>query len=217
MTSKLIIIGAGGLGPEVLWAATRGGALQPAWDVVGFCDDDPAKKAQSLGGVPVLGRIEDATIAGGGAVHFVCAVGSNARRRELVARALAAGWQPGTVIDPTVQLGPGASVGSGSYVGCGSIVSVSGRVGEHVIINHHCTIGHDSEMGDFSQASPGTRVSGGCRVGAGALLGSNAVLAPGVSLGDNAVLGAASFALRNVPAGATAVGNPARVLMTARA
>ena len=38
------------------------------------------------------------------------------------------------------------------------------------------------------------------------------IILPGVSIGDDALIGAASVVTRDVPAGATAFGNPARAL-----
>ena len=41
--------------------------------------------------------------------------------------------------------------------------------------------------------------------------GAGAIILPGVSIGDDAVIGAGSAVTRDVSPGATAVGNPARV------
>ncbi|MBV8494105.1 MAG: sugar O-acetyltransferase, partial [Alphaproteobacteria bacterium] len=43
-----------------------------------------------------------------------------------------------------------------------------------------------------------------------------AILLPGVSVGDNAVIGAGSVVTHDVSAGATVVGNPARMLANRR-
>ena len=43
-------------------------------------------------------------------------------------------------------------------------------------------------------------------------MGSNAVVGPGVTLGLESVLGAASFAARDIPDRVTAMGVPARVV-----
>lgn len=208
---RLMIVGAGGFGPEVAWAARMFNRVHPTFELVGLCDDDPAKKGQRLDGLEVLGVPEEAGAALGGKPWFVCAVGDNASRAAMVERLLRLGWLPATVIDPTVYVADGVVVGDGSYVGAGSILSPHAQVAEHVIINHHCSIGHDALIASFAQVSPGSRVSGHCVLDEGALLGSNAVVAPGKRIGRFATLGACSFAMTDVPDGATAVGIPARV------
>jgi maltose O-acetyltransferase len=48
------------------------------------------------------------------------------------------------------------------------------------------------------------------RIGDNVWIGGGAILLPGVSIGDDAIIGAGSVVTRDVPAGATVVGNPAR-------
>jgi len=48
-------------------------------------------------------------------------------------------------------------------------------------------------------------------IGCNVWIGGGAMILPGVTIGDNAVIGAGSVVTRDVPAGATAFGNPARV------
>lgn len=47
-------------------------------------------------------------------------------------------------------------------------------------------------------------------VGKNVMLGAGAIILPGVEIGDNAVIGAGSVVTRNVPAGVTVFGNPAK-------
>ena len=208
----LVVMGAGGFGPEVVWAAGQVNAVQPTFDIVGYCDDEGSKKGGAIDGLPILGRPEEAPVPAGG-IHFVCAIGSNSVRAKIVPRLLALGWKPATVIDPSVMVAPGVTVGEGTYVGAGCILAPHAAVGRHVIVNHHCSIGHNSTLEDYVQVSPGGRVSGACVLKEGAYLGSNAVVAQGKSLGRYAKLGACSFAVSNIPDGATAIGIPARVMM----
>src|SRR5690606_7015162 len=49
------------------------------------------------------------------------------------------------------------------------------------------------------------------RIGRNAWVGGGAVLLPGVTVGDDAIVGAGAVVTRDVPAGVTAVGNPARM------
>jgi maltose O-acetyltransferase len=50
------------------------------------------------------------------------------------------------------------------------------------------------------------------RVGRNVWIGAGALVLPGVSIGDDAVVGAGSVVTRDVPAGCTVVGNPARLV-----
>lgn len=49
------------------------------------------------------------------------------------------------------------------------------------------------------------------RIGANVWIGGGAILLPGVTIGDDAIIGAGSIVTRDVPAGAKALGNPARL------
>jgi sugar O-acyltransferase (sialic acid O-acetyltransferase NeuD family) len=212
---KLIVIGAGGFGSEVAWAAENCNARSPKFEIVGFADDNPAKIGGTYYGYPVLGSLEDMDRKFDEKPGFLCAIGNNRHRVRVVERALRLGWSPVTVIDPSVIVGKVAKVGLGTYVGAGTIISIHSSVGDHVIINHCCSIGHDSKLEDFVQVSPGGRVSGACVLKRGATMASNAALAPRVVVGEFATVGACSFAVCNVPAGATVVGSPARTMLRA--
>ena len=223
---RVVIIGASGFGGEVAWtvrrmaaAAAAGGAAQApcpcpadgtpvprealraprAIEIAGFCDDAPEKRSGIWRGLPLLGPVE--TAACGDGVHFHVAVGCNAARERLAARAAARGWLPLTVIDPAAVVAPDARVGDGCYIGAGAVVSCGATLGAGVIVNLQATVGHDAVVDSFAQICPGARVSGGCRIGARALLGSNAVVIPGVCVGADATVGASAAALRDVPGG----------------
>ena len=47
-------------------------------------------------------------------------------------------------------------------------------------------------------------------IGANVWIGGGAIVLPGVTIGDDAIVGAGSIVTRDVPAGATVVGSPAR-------
>lgn len=47
-------------------------------------------------------------------------------------------------------------------------------------------------------------------IGANVWIGGGAIILPGVTIGDDAIIGAGSVVTRDVPAGATVMGNPAR-------
>ena len=44
------------------------------------------------------------------------------------------------------------------------------------------------------------------------MIGAGAIILPGVSIGDNSVIGAGSVVTKDIPANVVAVGNPCKVL-----
>ena len=61
--------------------------------------------------------------------------------------------------------------------------------------------------------SPGVKESlQGPIVGKGAKIGANATILPGIRIGENALVGAGSVVVEDVPDNTVVVGNPARVI-----
>ena len=59
---------------------------------------------------------------------------------------------------------------------------------------------------------PGTQFSIPVRIGNYVWIGSNVVILPGITIGDNSVIGAGSVVTHDIPENVIAVGNPCRVL-----
>ncbi len=157
---KLIVMGAGGLGSEVVWAAENRNASSPTFEILGFCDDDAAKRGGKFLGYAVLGNPEEVDSMFPEKPGFLCAVGNNRRRAELAQRFLALGWTPVTVVDPSAIIAREVRIGSGTYIAAGSTVSPNAQVGSHVILNLNSTVTHDNLVEDYVQICPGASVSG---------------------------------------------------------
>lgn len=104
------------------------------------------------------------------------------------------------------------------------------RLGDNVFLNFNCvildvvavTIGDRTQIGpavqiytadhprDAKTRREGLEFGRPVHIGKDVWIGGGAVILPGVSIGDGAVIGAGSVVTRNVEAGETVAGNPAR-------
>lgn len=112
------------------------------------------------------------------------------------------------------------------FVDYGSNISL----GAGVFLNFNCvildvaevTIGNGTQIGpavqiyaadhprDPEQRRVGLELGRPVAIGRNVWIGGGAIILPGVTVGDDAVIGAGAVVTRDVPAGVTMVGNPAR-------
>ncbi len=80
-------------------------------------------------------------------------------------------------------------------------------LGKRAVVSQNaflCTASHDHRRDDFPL------VTGAIHLGDRAWVAARAIILPGITLGDGAAAGAGSVVTRDVPAGCTVAGNPAR-------
>lgn len=198
-TPGLVVIGAGGHAKIVVATLLDLGA---SIDMI--VDDVVYRQDARLWDLPVSGPIDAQPLSGRPAV---LAIGDNAARQRLAGR-LDCDWQ--VVIHPTAYVHPTARLGEGAFVAAGAVIQPDSVVGAHTIVNTGATIDHDCVVGPHAHIAPGANLAGEVELGAGVLVGVGAAIAPRVRIGDWAVLGAGAVAVRDLPAGVTAVGVPAR-------
>lgn len=206
---KIIIVGAGGFGRELLWWIKDINKVEKKWEIAGFIDDNPNALDGYKCDYPIIGTIKDWQPKED--EEFALAFGSPALKRKIVDLLKSKGAKFATVIHPTAMLSEFAKIGEGFIMFPNSKVSCNTTVGDFVTLLA-TPIGHDVEIGDYTVISGGCNVVRNVKIGKDVFLAAGVCIAQDVQIGDGAYLGLGSVVLKDVPAGATVFGNPARIV-----
>lgn len=119
----------------------------------------------------------------------------------------------GVVIGKNCQLGQNVYIGPNVQIGDGTKIMNNVFIPEHILIGNDVFIA--AGVSFINLKNPRAAISRrdlciGSVVRNGATIGANATIMCGVTLGEYAVVGAGAVVLKDVPAYAVAVGNPAR-------
>lgn len=212
MKRRLLIVGAGGFGREVLQWAEDAVADGADWRLGGFLDANPAALAGFACGLPVVRSPR--TYVPSSADLLVCAIGDPVTRQHVAADLTSRGARFATLVHPTAIIGRRSQLGEGCIVCPRVTITTDVRIGRHVIFNAHTTVGHDVTIGDCCSLFSHCDVTGGATFDVGVTMGSHASVLPGVRVGEFAKIGAGSVVARSVKPFTTVVGVPARKLIT---
>ena len=209
--NNLVIFGCGGHAREILQIVLDLNASSPAWNILGFLDDDPDLHQTEVLGFKVLGgpnwlvRRSDVVVS--------VAIGSPSARKNVVQQITGqSGNQFATIIHPRARVVNRASIGNGSIIFAGSMISSDVVIGQHVVINFNSSVSHDSRLADYVTVGPGVNICGNVSVRDGTELGAGCTIVPRTDIGNWSVIGAGTVVIEDLDSNITAVGNPARII-----
>lgn len=208
MHTSLSIIGAGGHGRVIADSAARTGC----WDVIQFYDD------ATTGKIPhtdwdIVGPISHAFRGNRDSAHAaVVGIGDNRLRVKIQGKLELAGWQMGSVVDPTAAVSSASSIGAGTVVMAGAIINIGAKIGTSCIVSTNSSIDHDCQLGNGVHISPGATLAGKVTLGDLCWVGAGATLIQNISIGEKTIIGAGAIVIKDMPGNITCVGNPARTL-----
>lgn len=205
---KLVIIGAGGCGREVLQIAVDVNRSLHKWDSFAFLDYDKS----ILKGKNCCADIEgdDDTYVISEEDEFVCAIGDGNLRKKLIEKYERKGAKFINLIHPTAIISDSAVLEKCIIVYPYVVVTSDVFIGKGTILNMKCVVGHDSNIGEYATISPGCNICGRCRIGNNVFMGCGANIIPNITIGDNAFICAGSVVMTKVKSEAKMIGNPAK-------
>ena len=174
---------------------------------------DPAHLVGSeILGIPVvsLETLFDQPVNHVSLVNGIGGRNDNSRRNEVFAEYNKRGFRFVGVTHPSAQIARDCQIHLSVQVMAGSVIQQQTNIEENSVINTACVIEHDCHIGESSFLGPRVVLGGRVRIDASVFVGAGAVVLPGITLGASSTIGAGAVVTRDVPAGVTVVGNPAR-------
>ena len=198
---EITIFGGGGHCYALVALIRAAQAYQP----VLILDKNPSEK--EILGVPVEKRNNDSIVATAVAI----AIGNNTIRKKIAESLII---PSPTFIHDSAVVYPSAIIGNGVQVLPNAVVDAAATIGDFTIINNNATVSHNTVVENYCHVAINAAISGGCIIGEGTLVGAGSVILPEIVIGKWAIIGAGAVVTKNVPDGATVVGNPARIIKT---
>lgn len=186
--------------------------VEPDFRVAGFIDNDPAKKGTTFLGYPVFGGFEALDELLERDLRFVNLItGSTRARYETSVEMAARGCRFANLIHPSVDLTM-VDMGVGNYVQENVILQAAVRLGDNSSIHIGTLVGHETLIGNSVFIAHGCSISGLVQIRDGVFMGTHAAVIPRITIGQWATIGAGTVVTKDVPAYATVVGVPGKVV-----
>lgn len=207
------IYGSGGLGREIYELARRcetsscNNTSKQRWDDIIFIDDyndeGPFFGTKRIKFGTLLENKDD--------YECIVAIGEPSSREGLFNKLTSKNIKIATIIDPSSFVSPTATIKEGVIICEFTTIHANVDIANNVLIQPFCDIGHDIKIGNHSVISPFCAPGGGIVIGERVYIGMKSALMEKITIGDDVIVGMGSTVFRDVPDGATVVGNPARI------
>lgn len=106
------------------------------------------------------------------------------------------------------------SVGKNFYANYNLVILDEAKVtfGDNIFIAPNCSFYTAGHPINAQERNKGLEYARPITVGNNVWIGGNVCVLPGVTIGDNCVIGAGSVVVKDIPSGSVAVGNPCKVI-----
>jgi len=214
---KFALLGAGGFGREVMpfvkTCVAKELSIQLE-NIDAYFVETWWPTKSTVNGYPVLSL--DEFIRLDGQKYFNVAV-ANGQDREAMASKVSLHAKPLTLKAEQTIIFDCNNIAPGAVFCPNTMVTSNTKIGEFFQCNIYSYVAHDCIIGNFVTFAPGVRCNGRVYIDDYAYIGTNAIIREGtaekpICIGKGAVIGMGAVVTKDVPAGATVIGNPARLM-----
>ena len=219
MTTFYALYGASGCGRSLMPVARQQLARQGDASEIIFIDDALTDIALVNGhrAMNYLAFLNESA-----AKKYVQIAIANSRVREKIAQRLETdGIQLWSISANNVIFMDEVEIAQGSALSPFVTITSNIKIGKCFHANLYSYVEHDCVIGDFVTFAPGVKCNGNIHIHDHAYIGAGAMIKQGTPdqpliIGKGAVVGMGAVVTKSVPAGATVVGNPARIVTTSQ-
>lgn len=215
MSALFGIYGAGGCGRGIMPLAReqlkKQGVLQ---DRLVYVDDNP--HIEVVNGQRVVAYSEFLAIPAKER-YLAAAIANSEIRQNLVQRFQNDEVQPWEVTASNVVIMDAVRIGEGALLSPFVTLASNVQIGKFFQANIYSYVEHDCVIGDFVTFAPSVKCNGNVLIKDYAYIGAGAVIKQGtlsrpLVIGKRAIVGMGAVVTKDVPDGATVIGNPAKIL-----
>ncbi len=185
----------------------------PDFEICAFTVDEKYLDAEEFCGLPLVG-FQDAVKRYPPSEYAMISAVDAFRHMEdkikVYERIKAEGYRVENYISPLADVADSVTMGENNIVMAFAHLGVNGKMGNANMVRQSVYIGHDFNIGNGNTFSPGCTLGGFCEIEDYCYIALGATVLHKIKIERNALAGAGAVVTKNIPAGITVVGNPAR-------
>lgn len=207
---KIVLIGCNGNSWDCVEIIRAINEKKKIYDIVGYVDDDSAKRGKIVYDLSVLGDLNQCRSMKN--CFFAFCIGSVksivSKMKIIESLGIKDNHFP-TLIHPSSIISKYAEIGAGVIIGPWCKIEAGTRIGKFTYVHSHCIISHESEVGEYSILAANVNIAGRVKIGKSCYFGSSSAVRNDILIGDSSVIGIGAVLIKNVRAGVKVAGVPA--------
>lgn len=207
----LIIVGAGGFGRDLYYIIMDSIGYNIEFRVIGFIDDNLDAMNGFSGYPKLIGKIKNHEVSEN--QIYISSIGNISLKHNVIQSLIEKGAVFVNIIHSTARVAKSSILGTGSIIGPLVSIGANSVIGDHCILQTGVIVGHDAIVGDYSRIDNYSILVAGVVLHNFCTIHSNSVINTNIIINEHTTVGACSFVIKNVQAGITVFGNPAKRLL----